>query len=50
VKQLNSRKFPVFPEGISNSSRYPVFLEVVDTLFDDEQIQTFPAYSTAVDF
>ena len=41
VEQLNSRKFPVFPESISNSNRY---LEVVDTLFDDEQIPTYPAY------
>jgi len=31
-KQLNSRRFPVFPEGISNSSRFPVFPEIVDTL------------------
>jgi len=34
-EQLNSRRFPVFPEGISNSSRFsvfPGFPEVVDTL------------------
>jgi len=33
--QLNSRRFPVFPEGFSNSSRFPVFQgfpEVADTL------------------
>jgi len=47
---IKLRKFPVLPEGISNSSRYPVFPDVVDTVFDDEQILTFPAYSTAVDF
>jgi len=31
-EQLNSTRFLVFPEGISNSSRFPVFWEVVDTL------------------
>jgi len=30
-EQLNSRRIPVFPEGISNSSRFP---EVVDTLIN----------------
>jgi len=24
-EQLNSRRFPVFPEGVSNSSRFSVF-------------------------
>jgi len=40
-EQLNSRIFPVFPEGIANSSRFAVFSEVVDTLSDrqiDRQI------------
>ena len=35
-EQLNSRRFPVFPQGISNSSRlpfFPWFPEFVDTLF-----------------
>ena len=32
VEQLNSSTFPVFPRGIKNSRRFPVFLGVVDTL------------------
>jgi len=32
-EQLNSKRFPVFPEGISNSCRFQVFPEVVDTLY-----------------
>jgi len=34
--QQNSRRFPVFPGGISNSRRFPVFPVfpgVVDTLY-----------------
>jgi len=31
-ERLNSRRFPVFSEGISNSERFPGFPEVVDTL------------------
>jgi len=34
-EQLNSRRFPVFPEEISNSSRFPVLPEVADTLATD---------------
>jgi len=30
--QQKSRRFPVFPGGISNSRRFPVFPGVVDTL------------------
>ena len=31
--QLNFRRIPALPEGISNSSRFPVFPGAVDTLY-----------------
>jgi len=38
-QQINSRRFPVFPEGISNSSRFP---QVVDTLFKGPSTRSTP--------
>jgi len=38
-EQLNVKRFPVFPEGISNSSRFPVFPEVEDTRHPGQHTQ-----------
>jgi len=46
--QLNSSRFPLFPGGIKNSRRFPVFQEVVDTLLLNTLLRQVDSENTEV--